>query len=140
MLDEISYYRTHHGNLITTLDSPNKISLFFSKTVASTYLLLTECLSGLANELSSRLSRIPSLERDWNDLQSRIPRPTEYIDKVEEILAHRDVFTIRQENLWTDTEPGLQLIRRNVLGIKASARALLNPSWVLLVSLATVKL
>jgi len=135
MLDEISYYRTHHGNLITTLDSPNKISLFFSKTVASTYLLLTECLNGLANGLSSRLSRtfedidIPSLERDWNDRQSWIPRPTEYIDKVQEIL-----FTIGQENLWMDTKPGFQLLRRTLLGIKASARPLLG---VVLVSLAT---
>jgi hypothetical protein len=124
MLDDLSYYWTHHGSLINKLDDPTTSQVFLLKIMASHYVLLTEYLNGLANELSFKLSRafedmdIPSLERDWNDLQSWIPRTTEYIDRVEDLKRYLAVSSNSSNQSWTDCKPDFELIHHNLIKIK----------------------
>ena len=124
MLEDLCYYWTHHGILIDNVDNPAISQVFLLKIVASNYVLLTEYLNGLANELSFKLSRtfedmdIPSLESDWNDLQSWIPRATEYIERVEDIRSYLAVHNDALNQPWTDTKPDFELIHHNLIKIK----------------------
>ena len=132
MLEDLCYYWTHHGGLIDKVDNPGISQVFLLKIIASHYILLTEYLNGLANELSFKLSRtfddmdIPSLESDWNDLQSWIPRVTEYLDRVEDINAYLAVHNEALNQPWTDSKPDFKLIHHNLDKIKGRCEGFVN--------------
>jgi hypothetical protein len=134
ILEDICHYWEHHYQLVNIeSDKPVLSTVFLQKIAASNYMLLTEYLRSLANELGWRLSRdlnqmnIPGLEEGWSDLQSWMPRCSEYGDMVESILLLGDIIKGQRVGStvahWTDCLEDFCLIQKNLIKLKSRADA-----------------
>jgi len=135
IFDDLCYYHTCHGNLVTVDGNPKSATLFLQKIVASHYMVLAEYNRGSLSSLEWLLSRrhtfsnltIKWVEERWSDLQSFSRRCEDYRRDLRSILRElrmRD--TPGNPSDWMDASQDFLVLEELLLELNKKAQGLVS--------------
>ena len=135
MLEDLSYYWTHHAKDLFVEDNPIIAIFFLKKIIASNYFLLIGYIGALLSELDYNISRrnraisrfqIEWVEERWKDLQAWSRQCSKYCESVEETMYSFEIpMESELSKSWKIGDKDFIIIQRRLLSMSRRCNDLL---------------